>query len=118
MLNHKEVGEKGQRHTEIQTSGLRMKGFKNTLADAAVAVSASPVESGIIIVEDSTNGKGAVISAHNNAGTLVFTKLAGSNDITIAKDTAGDVNVYVEAGEIKVQNLTGAEAVISVKSYS
>lgn len=111
-------GTGGERHAEGEAVGVLLAGKTATLADAAVVASAIDATTGILLVEDTTNGNSAVVSVHNAAGTPTLTKVNGVAGIAVAKDTATSINVYIEDGVIKVQNSTGAELDIVIKAYA
>lgn len=50
----------------------------------------------------------------HNAGLVAGTKI-GSADFSTTKDTASKINIYIESGELKIQNKTGAEISISLR---
>lgn len=118
MFHIKTKGTSGERHAEAEAVGILLAGKQATLADAAVAVSELDTTTGIVLVEDTTNGDSAVISVHNAGGTPALGKVAGVAGIAVAKDTASSVNVYIEDGVIKVQNSTGAEIDVVLKAYA
>ena len=50
----------------------------------------------------------------HNAGLVAGTKI-GSADFSTTKGTASKINVYVESGELKIQNKTAAAISLSVR---
>ena len=50
----------------------------------------------------------------NNAGLVAGTKI-GSADFNTTKGTASKINVYVESGELKIQNKTASSISLSVR---
>lgn len=82
------------------------------LADAAIADTGAAI-SGVWIVESGDDS--AVLASSSDGGTVSVSKIAGSASISVAKDTASSINVYVEGGTIQIQNTTGADATISAK---
>ena len=50
----------------------------------------------------------------HNAGLVAGTKI-GSADFSTTKGTASKINVYVESGELKIQNKTAASISLSVR---
>jgi hypothetical protein len=60
-------------------------------------------------------GDSCIIPFHkHNAGLVAGTKV-GSADFSTTKDTASKINVYVESGELKIQNKSGASITLSVR---
>lgn len=59
---------------------------------------------GILVVEDLTNGDGARALAHVANNAQVVSELTGSDDFNGSKDNANTINVYVESGTVKIQN--------------
>lgn len=118
MFHIKTKGEGGARYASAEVEGVLTSGKDATIAAAAVATSDLDITTGLITVEDTTNGKSAVISAHNAAGTTTLSILNGDAIFSVAEATASKINVYVEAGVVKVQNNTGAEIDVNVKAYA
>lgn len=118
MFHTKTKGQAGNQYSESENQAVKAAGYVSlALANAAILATDIDEKTGLLIVEDSTNEHGAVISVHNNNGTAVLTKLAGNSDVSVAKDTAGDLNVYVENGVINAQNLTGGAIDLTLKAY-
>lgn len=84
-----------------------------TLANAGVFDTEASAVTGHLLIVDATAESSAIAICHINAGAQVIASITGSSDISDTKDTASKVNVYVEGGTIQIQNLTGAEAIIS-----
>lgn len=60
-------------------------------------------------------GDSCIIPFHkHNTGLVAGTKI-GSSDFATAKDTDLKINVYIESGELKIQNKTSAEILISLR---
>lgn len=117
MFHAKNKGQAGNKYSESEQQAVKVAGYSETLANAEVLTSDIDEKTGLLLVEDNTNDNGGVVSLHNNGGTATPTKQAGAAAITIAKDTASSVNVYVEDGVVKVQNLTGGAIDLTLKGY-
>lgn len=118
MFHTKLQGQDGERYAESECAGVLTAGNDATLADEGVLTTALAIKTGLVTVSDETNEKSAVFTVHNAGGTVTVTKLNGDAALTKTKDTASSVNLYVEDGVFKVQNLTGAEANVIVKNYA
>jgi hypothetical protein len=99
-------------HEVVETKG----NVSGTLADAGV-FDAGPASTGVVTVEETVNGNSGTFDVINTAGTLSTVKRNGPVLFTHTKDTAASINVYVENGNLQVQNLTGADINVTVKSY-
>lgn len=51
----------------------------------------------------------------HNAGLVAGTTIEGSSDFSTTKDTSSKINIYVESGELKIQNTTSADISISFR---
>lgn len=115
--NSKALGGSGKSLYEIQHEGLEVRGdIYSSIADAVVTSTLFSQE-GTYLVKDTTNGDSATISIINTAGTLSAVKVNGSTGVTITADNATTLNIYVLAGVLAVQNLTGGAIDFTVKSY-
>jgi len=85
-----------------------------TMEDAAVIDTTVSSAVGHISIENETANTSGIAAVYMIAGAITIADLSGGAGVSIAKDTANSVNVYVEGGTIQVQNLTGGEA--SVKA--
>jgi len=85
-----------------------------TIADAAVGATTIAAKAGKIIVDEGSNS--ANIDIINTADTVTTVKENGPALITITKDNASTINIYVENDVVNVQNLTGAEITVTVKA--
>jgi len=56
-----------------------------------------------------------IIPFHKHNAALVAGTKIGSADFSTTKDTASKINVYVESGQFKIQNKTGANITLSVR---
>ena len=57
-----------------------------------------------------------IIPFHINDKVLqIGTTIEGSSDFSLTKDTSSKINIYVESGELKIQNETGADISISFR---
>ncbi len=82
------------------------------IADAGV-VDLGAFYSGVWVVE--VTDESAILASTEDGGSGSIDKLAGSASVATTKDTASSINVYVESDTIQIQNLTGAEVIISAK---
>jgi hypothetical protein len=102
----------------IEHEGIEVKGATEAgVIDTGVVVT-DFAGVGNYIVSDDTTGDGGTISVIETAGTLSTVKLSGPAVITVTKDTASSVNVYIEDGVLKVQNLTGGAIDLTVKPFA
>ena len=115
--NSRVIGDAGESIYVIQHEGLEVGGNRYAAIDDAVVTSTSFTEEGMYLVKDTTNNDSAVISVINTGGTLSAIKVAGSTGITITADNAATLNVYILAGVVAVQNLTGGAIDFTVKAY-
>ena len=83
-----------------------------TIADSAV-VDLGAFYSGVWVVE--VTDESAILASTEDGGSGSIDKLAGSASVSTTKDTASSINVYVESDTIQIQNLTGADVIISAK---
>jgi hypothetical protein len=116
-INSKALDGSGKSIEEIQHEGLSVKGDVYSNVADTVITSTLFSEEGLYLVKNSTDSDSAVVSIINSGGTLSAVKVSGSDDITIAVGTAAKVNVYVLAGVLAVQNLTGGAIDITIKAY-
>jgi hypothetical protein len=101
----------------VEHEGIEVKGASyEALADASVTSTLYSQE-GQYLVKDTVNGDSATISIINTGGTLSAVKVNGSTGITITADNALTLNVYVLAGVLAVQNLTGGAIDVVIKPY-
>lgn len=91
-------------------------GLSATLADTDVLETRVTSGTGHVLAKDNTNGDSHIFSLHTEAGVLVLAAVAGSTNFSATKDTASKINVYVEAGEVKVQNLLGADTDVNISA--
>lgn len=64
---------------------------------------------------DDSETSSCMIPFHkHNAGLVAGTKI-GSADFSTTKDTSSKINIYVESGELKIQNTTSADISISFR---
>ena len=57
-----------------------------------------------------------IIPFHINDKVLqIGTTIEGSSDFSLTKDASSTINIYVESGELKIQNETGADISISFR---
>lgn len=102
-----EVIDKEDNKTGVQPSVIVADAgiFNTTIADFTgnlkVLTSADSVNAGCSIA----------------AGVQVIDAVTGSAEFSATKATATKVNVYVEAGTIQVQNLTGADINLTIRLY-
>jgi hypothetical protein len=115
--NSKALDGSGKSLYAVQHEGLEIKGDSYEAIADAVVTSTLFSQEGNYIVKDTTNGDSATISIINTAGTLSAVKVNGSVGITITADNASTLNVYVLAGVLAVQNLTGGAIDFTVKPY-
>lgn len=59
----------------------------------------------------------AVALCHVASGTQVISSVTGSSALSDTKDTDTKVNVYVEGGSIKIQNLSGDAVVVEARLF-
>lgn len=115
--NSKALDGTGKSLYEIQHEGVSVKGdLLAATADAAV-VSTVYNQEGLYLVKNETDEDSAVVSVINTGGTLSAIKVGGSAGVTITADNATTLNVYVLAGVLAVQNLTGGAIDVTVKPY-
>lgn len=102
-----------------QTQAVSMEGQKEAelAVDGTFIVIAGKYGTGRLVVTDETNSESAVFSLHQASGVPVTAKSYGSAAINATKDNASTINVYVESGEVVVQNKLAASADINVKAY-
>tara|TARA_R110002126_G_scaffold57442_1_gene152192 strand:+ start:4125 stop:4484 length:360 start_codon:yes stop_codon:yes gene_type:complete len=116
-LNSKALSSSGKSELEIQHEAISVKG------DSFVAMADTDVDSsefakaGLYVVTDETTEDSSIIAVINTAGTLSAVKLSGPASLTIAVGTALKLNVYILAGVLAVQNLTGGVITVNVKAY-
>lgn len=102
------LGAKGQ------VVSTEIIGEVGTLADTEILVSKFE-KAGLYIVDagdDST-----IIKVKATGGTVATELIGASTNITVTKDNADTINVYVEDDVVKVQNLLGSEIDVAVKAY-
>ena len=83
-----------------------------TIADSAV-VDLGAFYSGVWVVE--ITDESAILTSTISGASGTIDRVAGSAVISDTKDTASSINVYVESDTIQIQNLTGADVIISAK---
>jgi hypothetical protein len=116
--NERVIGSSGKSLFSVQHEGLEVNGDTvEAVADAAVISTEFSTE-GTYLIKDNTNEDSATVSIINTSGTLSAVKVNGSVGITITADNAATLNVYVLAGVLAVQNLTGGAIDFTVKSYT
>lgn len=59
----------------------------------------------------------AVVPCYKTAGVQVVGTVAGGAEFSGTKDTASKLNIYVEDGNIVLQNLTGADVEVSARLF-
>lgn len=115
LTNSRALDGSGKSIFEVQHVGISVKGDQYEAIADAVVTSTLFSEEGNYLVKDTTNGDSATVSIINTGGTLSAVKVNGSAGITITADNALTLNVYVLAGVLAVQNLTGGAIDFIVK---
>jgi len=65
---------------------------------------------------DDSETSSCIIPFHINDKVLqIGTTTEGSSDFSLTKDTGSKINIYVESGELKIQNKTGADISINLR---
>jgi hypothetical protein len=59
---------------------------------------------------------GTVIDSSDSGNVQAADIVNGGSTLSTTQDEESSVNIYGEAGTVKIQNLTGAAAVVSLKS--
>jgi hypothetical protein len=116
-LTTKSLGQTGDEYAIVEAIGASMRGETISLETTIIGTPQIQTGTGNLVVTNVTAENSAVISLHLAAGVPVVSKLYGAASITITKDNASTINVYVDAGVIKIQNNLATTAEINVKSY-
>lgn len=95
---------------------LEAAGLSITLADAQVLETGITSGTGQIIVSNNTDEDSYLYTVHMESGTPVLNEVSGASSFSNAASTANKLNVYVDAGEIKVENLLGGDRHINVSA--
>ena len=80
-----------------------------TMANAAIIDTGVGSAVGHLVIENLTANNSGVAAVFNTSGVATIAGFNGATGVTVAKDTASSLNVYVESGTIRIQNLTGGE---------
>ncbi len=100
---NKDVGEK--KIPVISGDEIVMDGKSYTIADDGVDVLGYTILDGLYIIRMSDDKVGLIL-----VDGVTAIKVAGNALFTITATTDAKINVYVNAGAVKVENKTGAEA--------
>jgi hypothetical protein len=117
LTNSVALDQTGNSMFEVQHAGISVKGYQYETVSDAVVTSTPFDQEGNYLVKDTTNGDSATVSIINTGGTLSAVKVNGSTGITITADNASTLNVYVLAGVLAVQNLTGGAIDFTIKPF-
>lgn len=98
---------------QYQSLGFTSKGQAESLAVDGVAELAIKNDTGVLNVSIGTAS--ASYNIHLHGGNGVIAKGFGSATLTATKDNASTVNVYYEAGVIKIQNKTAGTVSATIK---
>lgn len=117
-MNHYNVKDQtGVREAQEATQSISTYGVTTEgVVDTGVVVTTIDATAGLVIVSDLTTTDTAIFAIKDVAGTVSTQLLVTQANFTAAKAGAGTINVYIETGVVKVQNLSGGTIDINVKA--
>ena len=116
-LNSKALSSSGKSVLEVQHEGISVKGDISLELDDTQVFTTDFDSVGMYIITTETVGDGGLFSVIKTAGTLSTSDISTPAIITMVKDTASSLNIYIEDGVVKVQNLTGEAPDVTIKPY-
>lgn len=86
-------------------------------AIASTEVFDTEIDSFTGIITLSIGDDSGVVTCYKTAGVQVVGAVSGGAEFSDTEDNASTLNVYVEDGNIKLQNLTGADIEVSARLF-
>jgi hypothetical protein len=101
----------------VEHQGIEIIGDKESAVTNTSVVATLFNKTGLYIISDTDNENTSIVAVINTDGLLSAVKIAGPATMTITKDNAATVNIYIENDVLKVQNLLGVNIDVEVKPY-
>ena len=113
------VGADGEaiRSAVVEAMTVEAAGLTVTLADTDAYATGVAEATGILTVTNVTDEHSAMFTLHMEAGVVTIGSLVAHSSFSTTVDTASKVNVYVDAGEVKVQNVLGGDRTIKIAAH-